>query len=222
MVQFTRIFSLLVAGMLVFAGNLRADDKAAAVTPQATPAANVAPVSTPVAKPAKADSPTVAAMKAAIALAEAGKTDEAIAAYEKIGVLKSTKSEAWRLNNEGLAYLIAPTPQPDKAVPLLEKATTTDDTNYMAWNNLGSAYVQTDSWDKAKDAFQKSIDTAKAADASSAKAEGNLADLQKKMDNLAAVIAKKNAKKGGTKTAASKTPAASTTPVAASTTPAAK
>lgn len=210
-----RVFLFFVAGTLVFAGNLRADNKTPVVTPQVTPAAAPAEA-TPVAKPAKADSPTVAAMKAAIALAEAGKTDEAVAAYEKIGVLKSTKSEAWRLNNEGLAYLIAPTPQPDKAQPLLEKAVAADETNYMAWNNLGSAYEQNDQLDKAKDAYQKSIDAAKAANVSSAKADGNMQNLQARLDKIAAKAAKKAAKMGGAKPAASTTPAtdASTTPAA--------
>jgi tetratricopeptide (TPR) repeat protein len=135
-------------------------------------------------KPTGHDSPTVAAMKAAIALAEAGKTDEAVAAYEKMGVLKSKKMEAWRLNNEGLAYLTAATPAPDKAVPLLEKAVATDADNYVAWNNLGNAYENTDELEKAGDAYQKSIDAAKAANASSAKAEGNLQALQPRLDRL--------------------------------------
>ncbi len=205
---FKGVLLLLMAGMAFIAGSAWADNKTPVVTPQATPAATV------VAKPAKADSPTVAAMKAAIALAEAGKTDEAIAAYEKIGVLKSSKSECWRLNNEGLAYLQAPTPVPDKAVPLLEKAVATDDSNYIAWNNLGSAYEQTGDLDKAKDAYQKSIDAAKAQNVSSAKADGNLQALQARLDKIAAKKAKADAKAG-------KKAAASTTPTAASSTPAA-
>lgn len=212
MIQFKRAFLLFVAGMAVFAGRLWADNKAPVVTPQATPAV----AATVVAKPAKADSPTVAAMKAAMTLAEAGKTDEAVAAYEKIGPLKSSKSEAWRLNNEGLAYLQAPTPVPEKAVPLLEKAVATDATNYIPWNNLGSAYEQTDSLDKAKDAYQKSIDAAKAADASSAKAEGNLQNLQARLDKMEAKKAKMEAKM------AAKQAKGKATPAAASTTPAAK
>jgi tetratricopeptide (TPR) repeat protein len=192
MIQYKRAFMLFAAGLFVLAGKVSADTTAATTTPVAQP--------TVASKPAKADSPTVAAMKAAIALAEAGKTDDAVAAYEKMGVLKSKKMEAWRLNNEGLAYLTAATPAPDKALLLLEKATTTDDSNYVAWNNLGTAYEQTGDIEKAKDAYQKSIDAAKAADASSAKAEGNLQALQPRLDKL-------EAKNGGAK--------ADSTPVAA-------
>jgi tetratricopeptide (TPR) repeat protein len=142
-------------------------------------------------------------MKAANALAASGKNDDAIAAYEKMGTLKSKSMEAWRLNNEAHAYLTEPTPVPDKAVSLLEAATSTDDGNYVAWNNLGSAYEQTGDLEKAKDAYQKSIDTAKAANASSAKAEGNLQGLQPRLDKL-------DAKNGGAKAAADadSTPAA--------------
>jgi tetratricopeptide (TPR) repeat protein len=154
----------------------------------------------PAAKPAKADSPTVAAMKAALALETDGKHDEAIAAYEKMGVLKSKKMECWRLNNEALSYIAQS--KNDEAVSLLEGAVAADDSNYLAWNNLGTCYEATDQLDKAKDAYQKSIDTAKAANASSAKAEGNLQDLQARMDKMAA---KKN--KG-------KKPAAAATPMA--------
>jgi len=64
----------------------------------------------------------------------------------------------------------------------LEKSVAANDQNYVAWNNLGSAYELTDQLDKAKDAYQKSIDAAKAANASSAKAEGNLQALQAKLD----------------------------------------
>ncbi len=191
MIQYKRALLLFAAGLFVLAGKVSADTTAASTTPVAQP--------TVASKPAKADSPTVAAMKAAIALAEAGKTDDAVAAYEKMGVLKSKKMEAWRLNNEGLAYLTAATPAADKALPLLEKATTTDDSNYVAWNNLGTAYEQTGDLEKAKDAYQKSIDAAKAADASSAKAEGNLQALQPRLDKL-------EAKSGGAK--ADSTPAA--------------
>jgi len=166
---------LLTTGLVMTAGVLLADD-AKMVTPVATAA--VAP------KAAKADSPTVAAMKAANALADAGKTDEAVAAYEKMGVLKSKKMEAWRLNNEGLAYLTSAKPDPAKAVPLFEKATETDKTNYVAWNNLGSAYEATNELEKAKDAYQSSIDAAKEANASSAKAEGNLDALKPRLEKL--------------------------------------
>ncbi len=188
MIQTKRVLLLFAAGLLLTAGNLRADDKPAA-TPAAAPAA--------ASKPAKADSPTVTAMKAANALEAAGNTAEAIAAYEKMGVLKSKKMEAWRLNNEALAYLAAE--KYDQAVPLLEKATASYDKNYVAWNNLGTAYEQTNQLDKAKDAYQKSIDAAKDAGASSAKAEGNLAALQPRLDKM-------EAKDGGDKDKASATP----------------
>lgn len=198
MIQTKRVLLLLTAGLVMSAGSLRADDKVAASTPQATPAAQAAAV-----KPVKGESPTVTAMKAAIALSDEGKYDEAIAAYEKIGTLKSKNMEAWRLNNEALAYLM--NNKADQAVPLLEKATTTNDKNYVAWNNLGTAYESTNQLDKAKDAYQKSIDAAKEANASSAKAEGNLAALQARLDKM-------EAKNGGTKPAAD---AAASTPAPA-------
>jgi tetratricopeptide (TPR) repeat protein len=171
MVQYKRAYLLLAAVLLFSTGKLWADNPTPVAT-STTPAA---------VKPSK-HSPEYDAMVAANDLAAAGKTDEAIAAYEKIGVLKSKNMEAWRLNNEAHAYLTAATPVPDKAVPLLEKAVAANDANYVAWNNLGSAYELTDQLDKAKDAYQKSIDSAKAANASSAKAEGNLQALQAKLD----------------------------------------
>ncbi len=178
MMQYKRTFLFFAAGLLASVGSSWADN--------ATPTAAAAPATdtTAAAKPAKHQSPAYTAMVAANDLAAAGKTDEAIAAYEKIGVLKSKNMEAWRLNNEAHAYLTAATPVPDKAVPLLEKATTTDDSNYVAWNNLGSAYELTGDLEKAKDAYQKSIDAAKAANASSAKAEGNLQALQPRLDKM--------------------------------------
>ncbi len=182
MINDKRILVALVAGLALSVGSSWADDNAPAA---ATPAAK-APAAKPAAKPAKQDSPTVVAMKAAIALADAGKTDEAVAAFEKMGVLKSKKMEAWRLNNEALAYITAKEPKYDKAVGLLEKAVEADETNAIAWNNLGSAYENTDQLEKAGDAYQKSIDAAKAANASSAKAEGNLAALKPRLDKIAA------------------------------------
>lgn len=175
MVCFKHAYLLIAVVLVGSAGQLWADN------PTPTAAATAIPVA--MSKPSK-HSATYDAMVAANDLAAAGKTDEAIAAYEKIGVLKSKSMEAWRLNNEAHAYLMAATPVPDKAVSLLEKAVATDDTNYVAWNNLGSAYELTDAIEKAKDAYQKSIDAAKAADASSAKAEGNLQALQPKLDKL--------------------------------------
>ena len=180
MIQYRRTILLLAAGMVLGVGSSWADNKPAATT---TPTAANAGTAT-AAKPSKTDSPTVVAMKAALALETDGKHDEAIAAYEKMGQLKSKKMECWRLNNEALSY-IAESKQ-DQAVSLLELAVAADDTNYLAWNNLGTSYEATDQLDKAKDAYQKSIDTAKAANVSSAKAEGNLQDLQARMDKAAA------------------------------------
>ena len=172
-----RILLAFAAVVSLIAVNSWADDKPAAST---TPAAKTD--AKPAATSAKGDSPTVTAMKAAIALAEAGKTDEAVAAYEKMGVLKSKNMEAWRLNNEGLAYLMAN--KVDKATPLFEKATQTNDKNYVAWNNLGSCYEQDNKLDEAKDAYQKSVDAAKDAGVSNAKAEGNLAALEARMEKM--------------------------------------
>lgn len=179
---------LLLAGMALTVGTAMAEDK-----PATTPA--------PKAAASKSDSPNVTAMKAANALADEGKYDEAVAAYEKMGVLKSSKMEAWRLNNEGLAYLKAE--KADKAKPLFEKATQADPNNYIAWNNLGTTLEGAGDLEKAKEAYQKSIDAAKEANASSAKAEGNLEALQARLDRAAA-----KADKAAAKTAAKATPAA--------------
>ena len=179
MIQYKRIL-LLVAAVTLAVGKSWADDK---------PKAGATPTVTAAKAPAKAvkgENPAVTAMKAALALDEAGKFDDAIAAFEKLGVLKSTKLEAWRLNNEALSYIHAD--KSDKALPLLEKATTTDSTNYIAWNNLGTTYEAANQLDKAKEAYQKAIDAATAAGASTAKAQGNLDALQARLD-----------KKGGNK-----------------------
>jgi tetratricopeptide (TPR) repeat protein len=196
MIQLNRVLLLLVSAMAMLAGNLRADNSTPVATPQVTPAAVSA---TPAAKAApKALSP----LRAANALLDAGKIDEAIAAYEKMGVQKSKKAETWRLNNEALAYLQANPPAPDKAVPLLQGSVAADPNNYVAWNNLGSAYEQTDALDKAKDAYQKSIDAATAAGASTTKAENNLKGCQEKLDKIA----------GNSGDNSTSTPVASTTP----------
>jgi tetratricopeptide (TPR) repeat protein len=193
-------FVLLTAGLMFSTGSLRADDAApASTTPAATPAA--APAAKLATAPKKLSIKDQ--MKAAADLADAGKTDDAIAAYEKIGTLPSKKGESWRQNAEGLAYLEAPTPEPEKAVPVLEKSVAINADDYYAWNNLGSAYELTDQSKKAEDAYQKAIDSAKAAGASTDKYETNLKLLQ--------------AKKGDTPAAASTTPAP-----ADSSTPAAK
>ena len=193
-------FVLLTAGLMFATGSLRADNATpVSTTPAATPAA-----AKPAAKPAAAKKPSIKEqMKAAADLADAGKTDEAIAAYEAIGELPSKKGESWRQNAEGLAYLEAPTPQPEKAVPVLEKSVAVNADDYYAWNNLGSAYELTDQSKKAEDAYQKAIDSAKEAGVSTDKYETNLKLLQ--------------AKTGDTSAAASTTPAP-----AGSSTPAAK
>jgi tetratricopeptide (TPR) repeat protein len=143
-------FVLLTAGFVFSTGILRADD-AAPATPSAMPA-----------KPA-AKSSVREQMKAAGALADAGKTDEAIAAYEAIGTLPSKQGESWRLNAEGLAYLKASKPEPEKAVPLLEKSVAVNPDDYYAWRNLGSAYQQTGQSEKALDAYKKAAASEKAA-----------------------------------------------------------
>src|SRR5258708_12639721 len=168
MTQCKAAFLSFAVLLLVSAGSLWADDAAPVATVQANPGAGAVAA----ANPDNPESPA-ATMKAAAALAEAGKTDEAVAAYEKMGVLKSKKKEGWRLNNEGRAYLIASTPAPEKAVPLLEKAVATDESNFVAWNNLGTAYEQTGQLAKAKDAYQKTIDQPKPGDSPSSKTEPN-------------------------------------------------
>jgi tetratricopeptide (TPR) repeat protein len=150
-------FVILTAGLMFSTGSLRADDAAPASTPAAVPAAK------PAAKPAAGKPSVREQMKAAGALADAGKTDEAIAAYEAIGPLPSNKGESWRQNAEGLAYLKAPKPEPEKAVPFLEKAVAINPDDYYAWRNLGNAYELTNQPKKAVDAYQKATASEKAA-----------------------------------------------------------
>lgn len=216
MIQSKNAFVLLAAGLMFLTGSLRADDAASTTTPAAanstTPTAATPSVAALAAAPKKLS--IKEAMKVAGDLADAGKTDEAIAAYEAIGPLPSKKGESWRQNSEGLAYLEAATPEPDKALPVLEKAVSINADNYFAWNNLGSAYEQTDEPKKAEDAYQKAIDTAKAAGASTDKAEANLKALQAKTGDAPAAASADS----GTATPADSSvaaPAASgTTPVA--------
>ncbi len=165
--------SLFAAVLAVSAGNLWADNATpVATTAAAAPAA--APATDTTAKP-KSGNPTIAAIQAAIDLDSAGNTTAAVEAFEKIQT-KSKNLEAWRLNDEANVYLQVN--DSAKAVSLLEGATEANPKNYVAWNNLGTAYEETGATDKALDAYQKSIDAAKDAGASSAKAEGNLAALQ--------------------------------------------
>jgi tetratricopeptide (TPR) repeat protein len=209
MIQSKNKFVLLTAGLMFLTGSLRADD-AASTTPTAagstTPTTAAPAAAVPAAAPKKLS--IKEAMKAAGDLADAGKTDEAITAYEAIGPLPSKKGESWRQNSEGLAYLEAATPEPDKALPVLEKAVSINADNYFAWNNLGSAYEQTDEPKKAEDAYQKAIDTAKAAGASTDKAEANLKALQAKTGDAPAA-------------APAATDSSTAAPAASSTTPAA-
>jgi tetratricopeptide (TPR) repeat protein len=169
-----RILLALTAVIALMAANSWADDKPAAM--KAPAAGSTAPASK------KWSNPSMAAIQAAIDLDSAGNTTAAIAAFDKIGVLKSKNLEAWRLNDEASTYMKAG--DNAKATELLEKATETNDQNYVAWNNLGSAYEASKDLDKAKDAYQKSIDAAKAANASSAKAQGNLDALQARLDKM--------------------------------------
>ena len=195
MMQSKRAFLLFAAGMVLTIGQSWADNTAAPAS--TTPAAAAAPADQSAAPaPKKWSNPTMQAIQAAIDLDTAGNTTAAIAAFEKIGELKSKNLEAWRLNDEAGTYMKAG--DNSSAVSLLEKATEANDKNYVAWNNLGTAYEAGNDLDKAKDAYQKSIDEAKAANASSAKAEGNLEALQARLDKQAA----KDAKKGGAKPAA--------------------
>jgi len=184
MMKYKSVLCLFAAGLVLLAGRSWADDKTAAAPTPAPPA--------PAAKPAKAGNQTIAAIQAAIDLDTAGNTTAAIAAFEKVGVLKSKNLEAWRLTDEANTYIKAG--DNTKATSLLEQATETNPKNYVAWNNLGTMYEGTGDMDKAKDAYQKSVDAAKAANASSAKAEGNLEALQARMDKAAAKKAKSGAK----------------------------
>jgi tetratricopeptide (TPR) repeat protein len=204
--MFKNVHLFLVAALFMFVGRSWAEDAAPAQEQAASaekPAAAAAkdpaaPAQKPAAKPAmaaKSQAPAGPTMKDANALAAAGKTEEAIAAYEKLGVQKTKKGEAWRLNNEGLAYLQASEPDAQKALPLFEKAVATDASNAVAWNNLGTVYEETKQYDKAKDAYQKSIDAAKAANNSSAKAQNNLQSLQARLDKKAAKSANSGSNK---------------------------
>ncbi len=174
MIRSKRILWVLGAGLAVSAGSLWADNATPMAATQTAPTTAVAPATEAAAKP-KSGNPTIAAIQAAIDLDAAGNTTAAVEAFEKIQT-KSKNLEAWRLNDEAGVYLKVN--DDAKAVSLLEGATTANSKNYVAWNNLGTAYEETGDTDKALDAYQKSIDAAKAAGADSAKAEGNLAALQ--------------------------------------------
>jgi len=190
-----RTLLLFAAGLALTAGNVMADDKpAASTTPAAAPASQMA-------KP-KSSNPTIAAIQAAIDLDAAGNTTAAVAAFEKI-TTKTKNLECWRLTDEANVYLKVD--DNAKAVSLLEAATEANPKNAISWNNLGTAYENSGDLDKAKDAYQKSIDAAKDAGSDSAKAQGNLDALQARLDKQAAKEAKKN---GGKPAAAAATPAA--------------
>ena len=155
MIQYKRVFLLLGVGLGLLVGRVWADDQAASSSSNAQAGNSSGTQMNTAASPAKPESPNVINMKAANALMDAGKYDEAIAAYEKMGELKSNRMEAWRCNNEGLACLDAN--KNDQALPLLEKATTTDPSNSVAWNNLGLAL-----WTQGRDreaarAFEESL-----------------------------------------------------------------
>lgn len=184
MIQYKRVFLLLGVGLGLLVGRVWADDQAASSSSNAQAGNSSGTQMNTAASPAKPESPNVINMKAANALMDAGKYDEAIAAYEKMGELKSNRMEAWRCNNEGLACLDAN--KNDQALPLLEKATTTDPSNSVAWNNLGVCYERLNQLDKAKDAYQKSIDAAKEANASSDNAQANLQFVNMKLEQAAA------------------------------------
>ena len=104
-----------------------------------------------------------ATLKNAKELLDQGKLDEAAASYEALGPQKAAKSEAWRLNNWGLALL-----RKDKAgdaVPLLEKAVATDSKNFTAWANLAAAYEKIGDRVKAADTFRKALELLRAENA---------------------------------------------------------
>lgn len=192
MIQSKRFLLVLGAGLAVSAGNLWADNAAPAA--QTTPAAQAS--AAPASK--KWSNPTMQSIQDAIDLDNAGNTTAAVAAFEKIGPVKSKNLEAWRLNDEATVYIKIG--DYAKAVDLLEKAVDSNDKNYVALNNLGTCYEETGELDKAKDAYQKSIDAAKDAGASSAKAEGNLAALQARMGATAGTKAESSDDSGAAST----------------------
>lgn len=118
-------------------------------------------------------------LKAANLLLDAGKFEEALAAYTALGVARSSKVETWRLNNMGLCYLR--TERPAEALPLLRKAVEVEPGNAVAWNNLGVALENGGEVDKALEAYRQSVEIARKAGQSDSRGELNLKKAELKV-----------------------------------------
>lgn len=120
-------------------------------------------------------------LKAANKLLDAGKFEEALAAYAALGEARSSKVETWRLNNMGLCYLR--TEKPAEALPLLRKAVEVEPGNSVAWNNLGVALENSGDFDNALEAYRQSVQISRKAGQTDTRGESNLkkAELKAKL-----------------------------------------
>ncbi len=188
----TATLALALAASLAAAGAVLADESPKAGT--STTAVDQASNS----PSAKMKAASMAAKKLTLheadELLSAGNLDEAIAAFQAMGPMRTKKAETWRLNNWGLCLLKQG--KYADAAPLLEKSVAADPDNSVAWNNLGVAYENTGQLDKAIDAYKKSVEAAKASHEDGSKASANLATAQAKNSAPASV------KKGSGKAAA--------------------
>ncbi|MCS7301100.1 MAG: tetratricopeptide repeat protein, partial [Fimbriimonadales bacterium] len=84
-------------------------------------------------------------VREAVNLANQGKTQEAIAAFEAL--YQRDENNPTVVNWLGYLYLKAG--KYAEAVPMLEKATRLSPRNAEAWNNLGNAYLHTNQLEKS-------------------------------------------------------------------------
>ncbi len=82
---------------------------------------------------------------------KAGKTAESLAQFEQLYAENPSHKDvaSW------LGFIYLRMNQPDKAVPILEKATQLSPDDVEVWNNLGNAYMMSNAHEKALSAFQK-------------------------------------------------------------------
>jgi protein O-GlcNAc transferase len=93
-------------------------------------------------------------VREAVALANQGKTQEAIEMFETL----YQRDENNPTVANWLGYLYLKTGKYAEAVPMLEKATQLTPRNAEAWNNLGNAYLHTNQLEKSINAYRKAIE----------------------------------------------------------------
>ena len=98
------------------------------------------------------ETPSVSVSEA-VRLANQGKLQEAIEAFEAL--YQRAPDNKTVLN--WLGYLYLKVGKPAEAVPVLEKAVQLTPNSAEAWNNLGNAYLHTGQLEKAIDAYKKTL-----------------------------------------------------------------